>query len=61
MNIELDANNLVRGVTIVTSYICWITLDDFSRIDLSLEQLEGIVQEYQKAVKRNELLAQLNA
>lgn len=61
MKIELDANNLVRGVTIVTSYICWITLDDFSRIDLSLEQLEGIVQEYQKAVKRNELLAQLNA
>lgn len=49
----------VEYVGLVSDEVNWITFDDGVRITLTIEQLNGIVEHYERALDRKEMLAQL--
>jgi hypothetical protein len=62
---KIELNDFVAGkVPAVTSVIllketAWIDFSDKSRIYLTIDQLKGIVEHYERALDREQLLAKL--
>ena len=60
MKIYMNAEGPVTRVTLISEEYCWITFGDDVRVELTLAQLEGIVEHFEQAKRRESLLAQLS-
>lgn len=59
MKIYMNAEGPVTRVTLISEEYCWVTFNNDARIELTLDQLEGIVEHFEAAKRRESLLKQL--
>lgn len=61
MKIYMNAEGPVTRVTLISEQYCWITFGDDVRVELTLAQLEGIVEHFEEAKRIESLITGLSS